>query len=367
MKQRLRILITSDEPWSPVWHTQLHYAHQLSENHDVVYMEPPEKWNVWRILTLFKLGVKQISPSLRVIRYFNLLPSNIGSAATVVNDKVNMWRSKWVFGGKKPDIVWHFDPFRSFHLYREGDVTHLYHVIDPFYDKRLDRKLAQYSDLVVVTSPRFVEYYKDLNSNTMLIQQGVDPLLVDGFNDLENEDVRQMVLLGSLTDKVNYGWIREAVSRTSMRLLIIGPDLIRDDNVRLEFKALCQLSEVEWTGALSPDEYLPLLRPGSLGLIAYRTDIKDEQVMRSPLKVISYISRKMPVLTNIDCEIPELEGPAINRVDSLDEFISGTMAYKSQGPSFDNKIVHSYLLSRRYDLLIMSILDRLKTENERNE
>lgn len=367
MKQRLRILITSDEPWSPVWHTQLHYAHQLSENHDVLYMEPPVRWSIWRVFGLFKLGVKQVSSSLRVIRYFNLLPSNMGSVATLVNDRVNMLRTKSVFGGEKPDIVWHFDPFRSYHLFRDGGVTHLYHVIDPFYDKRLDKKLAQSSDLVIVTSPRFVDYYKDLNTNTMLIQQGVDPQLVDQFDELENEEERRMVLLGSLTDKVNYQWITEAVSRSGMKLLIIGPDLIRDALVRSEFNALCQLPEVEWTGALSPDEYLPLLRPGSLGLIAYRTDLKNEQVMRSPLKVISYISRGMPVLTNIDCEIPELEGPAINRVDSLDGFVSGTMGYQTDGPSFDNKVVLSYLRSRRYDVLIRSVLERLQNGPESNE
>jgi glycosyltransferase involved in cell wall biosynthesis len=322
-------------------------------------MEPPEKWSFGRLIQVFRVNVRTISPSLRVIRYLNLLPSGLGAMATMINDKVNMLRCMYVFQGRKPDIVWHFDPFRSYHLFRTGSVRHIYHVIDPFYDKRLDKKLATRSDMVIVTSPRFIDYYNELNKNTILIQQGVDPALVDQFKVLPDSSSRQMVLLGSLTDKVNYGWIIEVVRRTGMKLLVIGPDLIRDRSVRDEFSSLCDMDQVEWTGPLSPNDYLPMLLPGNLGLIAYRTDLKDEQVMRSPLKVISYISRGMPVLTNIDCEIPELVGPAIDRVDTLEEFTASAMNYKAKGPSIDKKTVLSYLSSRRYDELIQTILQRL--------
>lgn len=362
MDRRLRILITSDEPWSQVWHTQLHYAYQLSLTHDVVYMEPPEKWKPSRILQLFRANVRSVSPSLKVIRYLNLLPSNLGSLATFINDQVNRFRSRRVMRGHLPHIVWHFDPFRSYHLFQNRSIRHIYHVIDPFYDKRLDKKLAKSSDLVIVTSPKFLEYYRNINDNTILIQQGVDPLLVDQFNELTEDSSRRMVLLGSLTDKVNYSWIKEAVNCSGIGLLIIGPDIIRDEAARTEFESLSALEGVEWTGPLSPDEYLPMLLPGELGLIAYRTDLKDEQVMRSPLKVISYISRGMPVLTNIDCEIPELEGAAIDRVESMEDFLTVVNEYAANGASIDKNVVLSYLRSRRYDVLIDTIMKRIETE-----
>jgi hypothetical protein len=172
------IVVTSDEPWCDVWHTQLHYAYQLSLRTTVFYLGPPEPWRPSRLFTPH-LNPKKITENLIVLSYFNLLPASIGFFALLINDLFTAILLK-KYSRKKnlhrtPDIVWHFDSHRGYRLYRNKNaVRHIYHVIDPVAGLRLDNRLAASSDLVVVTSPRFTDYYQKLNKNVVQIGQGID-------------------------------------------------------------------------------------------------------------------------------------------------------------------------------------------------
>ena len=48
--QRPVVVVTSDEPWSDVWHTQIHYAAQLSRLYNVVFLGPPNKWSIRNLI-----------------------------------------------------------------------------------------------------------------------------------------------------------------------------------------------------------------------------------------------------------------------------------------------------------------------------
>src|SRR5689334_948159 len=82
------IFITSDEPWSDIWHTQLHYGYQLSKRCKVIYIDPPKPW---KFLNLFdySLLVKKVNENLTVIRYKNVIPSFLGHLALFINDFIN--------------------------------------------------------------------------------------------------------------------------------------------------------------------------------------------------------------------------------------------------------------------------------------
>src|SRR5690349_19256500 len=109
-----KIIITSDEEWSDVWHTQLHYAYQLSRYFDILYLEPPGNWNI-RNLFYWKKTARRIFPGLILLRYHNFLPSFLGFPAFWINDRINQQNiSRTINYNSEKDnlIIWHFDPFR---------------------------------------------------------------------------------------------------------------------------------------------------------------------------------------------------------------------------------------------------------------
>jgi hypothetical protein len=352
------IVITADEAWSNVWHTQLHYAYQLSREYKIFYVNPPTKWTFKCLLKLWNTKAVKVMDNLYVYSYHNWIPSFFGFLATFINDRLNAGGIKMLLK-YNPAIVWHFDPFRGFYMFRNKNVKHIYHVIDPFYNKVLDARLAQQSNLVVVTSPKIIDHYKKLNPNTILIPQGVDASLVSKELLKAKNVQKKLVLLGSLTDKVNYLLLLKIVKRTSLPMLIIGPNMLKDERNREVFDDITSQSNVSWTGPLAPNEYIPMLDGSHLGLITYLTEIKNEVIMRSPLKVISYISKGMSVLTNIDCEIPQIENAGIYKASTDDDYMKLIDEYINNGLPVNNEVVFDYLTSIRYDNLINIIVKKL--------
>src|SRR5688572_21131567 len=170
------IIITSDEPWSDVWHTQLNYAFQLSKRINVLFVGPPVSWKISH-LWQFKQHGRRINQNLEVVSYINFLPALLGSFSLSINDWLNSLLIKKRINWnevKNGVIVWHFDRFRSIRFFTGSHVVkHLYHVIDPVANLNGDVELSLKAELVVVTSARFVDHYKKLNSNVIQLGQGV--------------------------------------------------------------------------------------------------------------------------------------------------------------------------------------------------
>ena len=365
MKKIDTIIVTSDEPWSPVWHTQLHYAVQLSSIYNVIFINPPKKWKFSNLFRFLSKKMLKVEENILVYNYHNWTPSTFGMLSTLINDKLNEWAINRNLKNKIIDIVWHFDPYRCFYFYRNNRIKHIYHVIDRFYNKILDKRLCSYSDVVVVTSPKVKNYYSRMNQNTILIPQGISSDLVTKFNKkltTSGSSNKKLVLLGSLTDKVNYPLLIRVLDETDLDLLIIGPDMLRVEENKKAFKTITDFIKVEWTGALAPSGYLALLKKEYLGIIAYKADKKDNKILRSPLKVISYLVKGMPVLTNIDCEIPSLVNEGIYERIPDDEYISFIKKYDKKTISLNRTLVFEFLNSIRYDILIDRILSHTYNE-----
>lgn len=360
------VVVTSDEPWGPIWHTQLHYAYQLSKRYQVIYFDPPEPWTI-RNLFSWKQHTSKVSDSLTVIRYFNFLPSFLGKVALKINDAVNESLCKKLM--KKNNygtisVLWHFDPFRSFHTFRKNkNIKHIYHVVDPIAGSHLDVEQSIAADLVIITSPKFIEHYLKLNKNVAQIGQGADTQF---FQVQESESVIQnlvthdsILLLGTISDEIDLLFLQALAIKFPHRLVLIGPDTTRDAKKKEQFQKLLSIDGVTWLGPMPPVEFRKHLQACRIGIIAYDNSRHDRNNLRSPLKVISYLAAGKSIVSNIDCEIGSLQNKAIYNVTTQDEYFELIQKGYSNQLNFDTQAVNTYLQSIDYNELLRVIFEKI--------
>lgn len=364
------VIITSDEPWCDVWHTQLHYAHHLSKMMNVVFIDPPSPWGLLNILYPRK-SAKRISDSLLVVKYLNVIPSFLGNFSVWLNDRITQAFVANITRGlsrTNPSVVWHFDRYRSVYLYKQAKfVKHLYHVIDPVANLNYDEYLAVNSDLVISVSSRYMSHYLKLNPKTVHFGQGYDGGSHSEKNVGFNTNYQgSIVLLGSFLNDVDYELlIRIANTFPNRKLVLIGPDKTSMNDRADLFKELCGLSNVEWTGPLPPEKHLPILRSSSVCLIAYDTSgkvLKKDRIFGTPLKVISYLACHKPVVTNIDCEIPSLVGKAIYYASDADSYLDFIQSLLENEIVLDSSKLDAYLESISYEKIIGNVFERLQIQ-----
>lgn len=359
------ILITSDEPWCEVWHTQLHYTYQLSKSHKVVFVGPPDPWNPIKLL-FDRSDVRKLSQSLTILSYRNYFPVRFGKTAMRINDWLNEIRIKGIVGKNSINrslLMWRFDHFRGYFLFSNRKYCrNLFHVIDPITNARYNDLFSINADLVVITSPKFFDYYRRLNANTILIPQGIDlesysaavpDMLVHGVAS------DSIVLLGTLTDAVDYSMLSRIAERFPGRLVVIGPDKIINSDQRAGWEKLRGSGNIHWLGAMKPSEFIPYIKVCRLGLICYSSTGIADNNLRSPLKVISYLAAGKAVVSNIDCEVPELENVAIHIVKNPDLMLDKVTEAMNNSIRFDEFAVDTYLRKIEYKNLIDQIFEHL--------
>ncbi len=360
------IIVTSDEPWSDIWHTQLHYAYQLSKTFRVFYVDPPLPWKPGNLIN-FSTEVRSVSDTLTVIRYKNWIPATVGRAALLINDWVNKILVKKVMrksGTYSRLIIWHFDPYRFLFNFRKNrNVKHIHHVIDPVAGFHYDEEMAAKADMVVVTSPKFLEHYHSLNKNTIRIGQGADlEFFKKKFN---NETLRaqpswnSIMLLGTFSDEIDYRLLQLIAEKYPGKLVLIGPDKTDAEGPRQTIEKLKKTPGVTWMGPMNPEAFHMHLLACRVGIITYTFTNYERNNLRSPLKVISYLACGKSIISNIDCEIPQLTNKAIYIVDNDDAYFR--MIDESYGNRlyFDDEKVKEYLESIDYRKLIDSIFRKL--------
>ncbi|HEX5001890.1 MAG TPA: hypothetical protein VFW78_05305 [Bacteroidia bacterium] len=366
----MKILVTSDEPWCEVWHTQLHYANQLSNYFKVIYLNPPTTWKFSKLFT-WSLNPKQINNNLTVIEYVNYLPAFLGKLALFINDRMNGYRAQNASGDKTGhfDIVWRFDPMRSFYLFPSNkEIKYIYHVVDPYAGKMLDENLAKSADAVIVTSPKFYQHYNQLNNNVLLVKQGVDTAFYEhrrkqqyasAFND-------RVLLLGTLSDDIDWLFLDWLVKEHHFKFLFIGPFQIKNEKWRDLIAGHERTGMFKLLGPKSPEDFAPYLFAAKVGVICYDAGSNPVNNLRSPLKVITYLAAFKPVITNIDCEIPDLLNKGIFFTEDRNRFASWIDDAMSGKLTIDEFQIKNYLQSVSYtgliDLILKSVGHQLKAK-----
>ena len=359
------IIVTSDEPWGNVWHTQLHYAYELSKQFTVIYVEPPGKWNFSNLFR-FRPEKKKISNSLTVLTYLNVFPIKFLKGFFVkCNDYINCLLIKKIISKDKTKIIaWRFDHFRCLNFPAIKIFRSVYHVVDYYIGQENNVELTKQSDVVVITSPRLLEYYFKLNQNAINIPQAIssDEFLVDEnkVEAIKNQFGKIILFISTLTENFSFELLKLISAKfTGHTLLIIGPYKLTEAQDIESFDNLKTKKNVKYIGVVNGPELKNYVNASNVCLIPYKFKEEKKINIRSPLKAINYIAQKKTVISTIDCEIKELENKIIYQAETSEEFVSLVQKAIEKKLNVDEKTVEQFLEKINYDNQIKFIFSKL--------
>jgi len=356
------IIVTADEPYGGLSHTQILFANYLSQLTDVIFIEAPGAWHPLKIFHRKKIsGPAKGKPSVH--SYFNFLPAILPFAAVVNEYILSQFISKLLQDwNKKKVLVWHFDSYRSElkskALKRRGEITHLYHVIDPYYDNPKDAALRKSSHLILVTSPHVAEHYEAQSHKLRLLPQCVDLKECDRFLSLTPAlpvpETPFLMLLGTVSDDLDFELLTQIADEAPV---LIAGKIVRMPKKEQACQNLLKHKNVQYLGLLKPETFYPLLRQASAGLICYDTKIRN--LPFSPLKAINYLIAGLPVISNCRTELEMLHEIAVYEKPERKEFLKTCRQALNGMLPPDADRLHQYLESISIEKAVAQVFSEL--------
>jgi len=351
-----------------MWYSKHHYAAQLAKTHTVFFVSPPTRWRLGDLIS-FGVKVHEVPEGVKVVEYRNNLPLSLltkGLADRVAGMNARKL-SKLAPSG---DLVhWCFHPTQVVDQWiaRAPGGLVIYHAVDPYHDVRHDSAFASACDLVVAVNPWYVERYKQLNANCLLVPHGVSGE-DRRYDDAAVSDARERwghyaILAASLSQSVNYTLLTKVAARYAhLRLVIAGQLFPLDEKTEAMRKSLLALPNVVYVGVKHPNQLRNLIRGAALGLISYDVEPTLEtpvKATRTPLKVLTYLSQLRPVVSTNNSYVPALETRGHFKAESEDHFVRLVGDVLDGSVTVDRSAVDRYLDSVDYRTLIEGILRRL--------
>jgi hypothetical protein len=361
------IIITSDEPWGDVWHTQLHYAYELSKLFNVIYINPPVKG----IKKMLKSKIKpiDINNNLRIVNYIRLVPLKFGRLSILINDFITSVLIKFNLPSYNNIILWRIDHFRLHHLFFIKVKYSIYHVIDHWIEFPEDKMLAQSSDMVIYTSPRLANHYVGLSKRHINIPQGIsEEEFITDKNIIDNLKLKYgkyMFSCSTFSDSVDIE-ILLAVARefSNINLVLAGPVIFeKKENIYL-FNKLINMENVYYLGILSGKELKNYIAAAVICLIHYPFSLQSKFLVRSPHKILNYLAQCKPVVTSFKCEIESLEDNVIFYASNLNDYINYIHKILTKELSFNQSEIYAYLNDVKYENLINKIFIKLLKKDD---
>jgi hypothetical protein len=351
-----------------MWYSKHHYAAQLAKTHTVFFVSSPTRWRL-RDLISFGVKVHEVPEGVKVVEYRNNLPLSLLTKGLA--DRVAGMNARKLHKLAPPgDLLhWCFHPTQVVDQWiaRAPGSLVIYHAVDPYHDVRHDSAFATACDLVVAVNPWYVDRYKQLNANCLLVPHGVSG------EDRQYDDAavadagerwgRYAILAASLSQSVNYTLLTKVALRYArLRLVIAGELFPLDEKTEVMRETLLALPNVVYVGVKHPNQLRSLIRGAALGLISYDVEPTLEtpvKATRTPLKVLTYLSQLRPVVSTNNSYVPALETRGHFKAESEDHFVRLVGDVLDGSITVDRSAVDRYLDSVDYRTLIQVILRRL--------
>jgi hypothetical protein len=319
------IIVTADEPYAGLSHTQVLYADYLARFNDLIYIEAPQPWHILKIFRRNRLQ-QVVKKGPTVFSYFNLLPAAVPFAKKINEGLLNRALRTWLTEHcKKNILVWHFDSYRS-EIPRSAfsptiTMQHVYHVIDPFFNNPLDAALCNSADLIVVTSPAIAMHYNKHKDKLQIIPQCIDLELCKELLALpvvtNVPEGPFFIFLGTLSDDIDFELLQ---SVAQLGPLLIAGKVLKMQQKQAAYQLLLHHRHVTMAGLLTPAQFYPLLKRAVAGLICYDTKVRTQAF--SPLKAVNYLVAGIPVISNCRTEIEVLEGNYVYEQETSPGFLA---------------------------------------------
>ncbi len=231
------IIVTSNEPWGPIWFSKQNYAYELSKKNRVIFLNQPPKW---KLSHLFDRGLKKgvYNENLEFYDYNNYFP-HINNFFNKLNNKLisKYWKDFLNEKGVKDYILWAFDPIRLYNHKELGAKLGIYHCVDYYYFKYLgETELCKNSDLHFATSQLYLDNFVKFGKPRYLVPHGISSeefsisqSEMDKF-DLPFKDYG--LYIGVIDYRMDYKWLEDCILRfPNEKFVFIGPVRIPENSI----------------------------------------------------------------------------------------------------------------------------------------
>lgn len=353
------VILTSNEPWGPVWFSKHHYANELAlKGHMVFFLNPQKKW---KISNLLSLKVEEIveENGVRIVDFKNNFPV-VHPFFLFLNDVLNSWKIKKIIPKENNKTIWwQFDPFRFVTISFFKNLKRVYHVADEYLNLKTDLLLAKKATIIACTShPHFLVYSKMYPSKSLYLPHGIASSEVINESNEVSENI--ILLIGTMNDDYDIRLLEE-ISENFLEfiLTIIGPTTFSSALKGEQFENLISRSNVEYLGPVHSNKLKSHIGRSQICISPYRFDMKR---IGSSLKILSYLSQYKPVVTSVIEGFSELEGKGVFEAKSSHEFVHLLRDILDEKISLNTQLVRSFLIKRTYDNLIGQIFNELGTQ-----
>jgi hypothetical protein len=168
------IIIVSNEAWGPVWFSKHNYAWQLSARNTVYFINPPVKFNITNVLKN-NLEIEDISGSLKVITYKNVLPVRIEFLRRLNENYIFGHLQKFFSKEKQKELIfWTFDPIRLSSPEKLKPTAIIFHAVDHYlFDHKSEVILAKKADRIFCVSETIRNAYKDYKEKAFTVPHAI--------------------------------------------------------------------------------------------------------------------------------------------------------------------------------------------------
>lgn len=362
------IFITSNEPWGDVWFSKQHYANELAMlGYTVYFLNAPTHWSPKHFFDN-SLKIKNIKQNLSVVNYVNPYPLRFAKPMFARwNDQRNYKKLLALVGDKKQVIWWKFDPFRfaSRTIFNTQNTKHIYHVVDPYQHVDTDKLLAQTADLLVLVSDYYTSFYQAFKQKTCYAPHGVSQSEMQVNTAILAQIKAELgegyiVYVGTLNKDIDVTLLQAIANAIDRPLVLIGPNNLDSEGLQL-FAQLQQHPRVHYLGSKPANQLKEYVALASVGIVPYKNKM-SQNVHRTPLKIINYLSQNKPTVSTINYELKELDEKAIFVRASPADFITQLNTLLQQNNNNDIiATAQHYLQGVQYPILIKNILEHLYT------
>ena len=291
------ILIISPEAWGAIYVSKHHYAHYLSKENSVFFLNPAIAPRNGKYGSMH-IEQENAEVSLTVITYNNLLPK-LNQLPKFIQRKIYKKQANQILKFlpvDQIDIIWSFDPFRYFDLHVWRGKMKIYHTVDVHFNKCFEHDIASSADLVLLSSEMLYTKLSKDNHHIYNIGHAAD---TEHFSGNKNEVVslpgNQKIkagLVGNFNNNVDYDLIESiAVENPSIDFIFVGPYTSENlgtvsSSVATRIEEINGLTNVYFVGSVHSNEVILWLNSFDINLVLYREDKRD--IIINPHKMMGY-------------------------------------------------------------------------------
>ena len=225
------ILIVSNEAWGYVWFSKHNYAHELSRNNRVVFVDPPGPWKPINLLGSAP-SLSAVSDTLSVLRYRNRLPV-LNKWFYRLNERLVAGRIRGFLrrNGLAPEILITFDPTRFTTPQRLRPALSLFLCVDKYnFGFHGERDLCRNVDAIITISEHLSVRYEHFHKPLLTIGHSISS---DEFSAVPPAHLPENygLYVGTIDDRVDHAHVAAMLERfPHVPFLFVGRLALKDDD-----------------------------------------------------------------------------------------------------------------------------------------